>query len=417
LRVGGPAALAGTLALSFDPGVYAGKSFALVSAGSVTGTFATVTNNAPQLNQSLVYTATEVDLTTGTGFFQVVPTQDSVFGSLGGSALMGGQQSNATLLGHLADQHNGTGTDTIKTSLASKAPTKLAFNGSTQALASVVSALPDAMTKMGGWFRALGTFADLDSSATAPGFNSRAGGFMAGFDGPVAENLRMGIAGGYGHTDLSAKDGESGSIDTPRIALYGSTNLAGVSLDALAGYGYDMIHATRPIAALGTVASSHHNGQEANAALQASKPFAFGDITVQPAAGVTYTHLFEKTFTETGASGFNLTSPTRDSDSLRPFVSASASQAFITGSGMRIVPEADISYSYETMSNPPSLVQVGGGSFTVGNATPSRNQLQIGGGVTMTMTNALALHAAYHVVLPTGNLIEHIVEAGASYRF
>ena len=60
---------------------------------------------------------------------------------------------------------------------------------------------------------------------------------------------------------------------------------------------------------------------------------------------------------------------------------------------------------------------VGGGSFTVGNATPSRNQLQIGGGVTMAMTNALALHAAYHVVLPTGNLIEHIVEAGASYRF
>jgi len=89
----------------------------------------------------------------------------------------------------------------------------------------------------------------------------------------------------------------------------------------------------------------------------------------------------------------------------------------MTGGGMRIVPEADISYSYETMSNPPSLVQIGGGSFTVGNATPSRNQLQIGGGVTMTMTNQLALHAAYHVVLPTGNLVEHIVEAGASYRF
>jgi autotransporter-associated beta strand protein len=417
LVVGGTAALAGTLALTFDPGVYAGKSFTLVSAATVTGTFATVTSNAPLLTQSVTYTPTEVDLTTGTGFFQVTPTQDSVFGSLGGSALMGGQQSNATLLGHLADQHNGTGTDTIKTSLAGKAPTRLAFNGSTQALASVVSALPDVMTKMGGWFRALGTFADLDSSASAPGFNSRAGGFMAGFDGPVADNLRMGIAGGYGHTDLSAKDGENGSLDTPRIAVYGSTNLAGVSIDALAGYGYDMIHAQRPIAATGAVASSHHNGQEANAALQASKPFAFGDITVQPAAGITYTHLFENTFTETGAGGFNLTNPTRDTDSLRPFVSASASQAFMTGGGMRIVPEADISYSYETMSNPPSLVQVGGGSFTVAGATPSRNQLQIGGGVTMTMTNQLALHAAYHVVLPTGNLVEHIVEAGASYRF
>jgi len=226
----------------------------------------------------------------------------------------------------------------------------------------------------------------------------------------------MGIAGGYGHTDLSASDGETGSLDTPRVALYASSSIAGWSLDGLIGYGHDMIHAQRPIAT-GAVASSHHNGQEANAALQASKPFAFGDVTVQPAAGVTYTHLFENAFTETGAGGFNLTNPTRDTDSLRPFISASASQAFLTGSGMRIVPEADISYSYETMSNPPSLVQVGGGSFTVAGAIPSRNQLQLGGGVTMAMTNQLALHAAYHVVLPTGNLIEHIVEAGASYRF
>jgi len=417
LQVGGNAALAGTLALTFDPGAYTGKTFALVKAGGVTGTFATVTNNAPQLNQGLVYTPTEVDLTTGTGFFQVAPTQDSVFGSLGGVALLGAQQANATVLGHLADQHDGTGTDTIKTSLGGKAPTQLAFSGGTQALASVVSALPDAMTKMGGWFRALGTFADLDSSASAPGFNSRAGGFMAGFDGPIAPNLRMGIAGGYGHTDLSTRDGERGSLDTPRVAAYASTGIAGVSLDALAGYGYDVIHAQRPVTAIGAVASSHHNGQEANAALQASMPFAFGNVVVQPAAGVNYTHLFENTFTETGATGFNLTSPTHDSDSLRPFISASASQAFTTASGMRVTPEADISYSYETMSNPPSLVQVGGGSFTAGAATPARNQLEIGGGVTMTLTDQLALHAAYHVVLPTGNLTEHIIEAGASLRF
>src|SRR6185437_5647489 len=44
LQVGGNAALAGTLALTFDPGAYTGKTFALVKAGGVTGTFATVTN-------------------------------------------------------------------------------------------------------------------------------------------------------------------------------------------------------------------------------------------------------------------------------------------------------------------------------------------------------------------------------------
>ncbi|HEX3852695.1 MAG TPA: autotransporter outer membrane beta-barrel domain-containing protein [Polyangiaceae bacterium] len=417
LQVSGTASLAGSLALTFAPGVYTGKTFAIVSAGGVSGTFSTVASNAPRLAQSLVYTSTQVDLTTSAGPFEVAPTRDTVFGSLGSVALQGGQQATTALLGHLSDQHNGTGSDTIKTSLAGNAPTQLAFTGSTQALTSVVSALPDAMMRMGGWFRALGTFADLDSSASVPGFNSRTGGFMAGVDGPLADNLRVGVAGGYGHTDLSARDGESGSLDTPRIALYGSTSFAGWSLDALAGYGYDMIHAHRPITEAGMVASSHHNGQEANAALQASKLFAFGALTVQPAAGVTYTHLFEDSFTETGAGGFNLATPTRDTDSARPFVNASALQTFVTGSGMRIVPEADISYSYETMSTPPSLAQVGGGSFSVEDARPSRNQLQIGGGVTMAMTNQLALHVAYHAVLPTGNLVEHMVEAGANYRF
>jgi uncharacterized protein with beta-barrel porin domain len=49
--------------------------------------------------------------------------------------------------------------------------------------------LPDAMARMGGWFRALGGFASLNGSAGAPGFDTQGGGFLAGIDRPVTDTL------------------------------------------------------------------------------------------------------------------------------------------------------------------------------------------------------------------------------------
>jgi outer membrane autotransporter protein len=78
---------------------------------------------------------------------------------------------------------------------------------------------------------------------------------------------------------------------------------------------------------------------------------------------------------------------------------------------------APFSYSHELMSTPPSLVEVGGGSFTVDGIAPSRDRLALGGGVTAQMSDRLALYADYHVTLPTGNLVEHTLEAGLTLTF
>jgi uncharacterized protein with beta-barrel porin domain len=83
-----------------------------------------------------------------------------------------------------------------------------------------------------------------------------------------------------------------------------------------------------------------------------------------------------------------------------------------------ITPEADIAYSYETLATTaPSLVQVGGGSFTVPGLMPSRSQLIIGGGITAQLPDTLAFEAAYHITPPTGNLLSQTVSLGLDYRF
>jgi outer membrane autotransporter protein len=113
----------------------------------------------------------------------------------------------------------------------------------------------------------------------------------------------------------------------------------------------------------------------------------FAGITFMPAAGLAYVHVAQNGVSENGAPGFNLNVNGNSANSLRPFVGLIAAKSYTTDGGMVITPEADIAYSYETLdTTPPSLIQVGGGSFTVPGLMPSRSQLTLGGGVTAQLT-------------------------------
>jgi fibronectin-binding autotransporter adhesin len=428
LAVGGAASLNGTLALVYDPGVYSAKTYDIVHAGKVTGTFSTVTGSAPGgIAQSVLYSPTDVDLVLGAGTPLIVaPTNDTVYVALRDAALESGQEANAAVMGRLAGMQSGSlgtsaaGSDT--TDAAAKAPPQLAMaagantGDNTAQIAALAADLPDAMARLGGWFQGVGEFANYNGFST-PGFSARSGGFIAGLDRPVIEHAVVGIAIGYSHTDLGVHDGESGTIETPRLMFYGSYDFGRWALDASAGYAYEHIGARRPIAALGEAAASNHDGHEATGALQATTRLGFDGITVTPAAGLDYVHLAEAGFEESGAPGFDLDGARRNSDSLRPFVGVSAAEPFTTASGVRIIPEADARYSHELFNTVPSAFDIGGGHFIVDGLTPSHDALTLGGGVTAAMTDRLALYADYHATLPTGNLLEQTVGAGLSYRF
>ena len=421
LAVTGTATLAGSLKLVYAPGVYTGTSFTIVSAASVSGKFATVTSNTGSaVAQSLTYGATSVSLLP-LGAFEVAPTDDTVFTATGTAALLGGQQANASLLDHLAGQHSGAESGTVRIALAASSdaasPMALAYAGPGQPNDNPLASLPQKMARIGGWFRGVGSFADLSGNANTPGFNTGGGGFLAGIDRPVNDNLTMGVAGGYTRTNLSEDGGSSGAINTTRFALYGSYAFGVWALDASLGYAYDRFSNSRLIASVGEVASSSHDGHELDSALQMSRRFALGGLTVLPEAGLQYVHLYERGFDEAGAPEFNLMVASRNSDSVRPFVGARFVKPWLTDSGVHMALEADIAYSRELSDSPPSLVQVGGGSFTVDGLTPARDQLALGGGITARMNDRLALFADYHATLPTGNLLQQTVKAGLNYEF
>src|SRR5665213_2275896 len=135
-------------------------------------------------------------------------------------------------------------------------------------LSGVASALPQALATQGAWFRGLGDFASVDSNGAVPGFTGSAGGFLAGYDRPVAPNVYLGVAGGYLYSTVGERGtGSTGTADTARFAVYGGALLGPSLLTGTAGYARDWIDTQRGITGIGT-ASESHGADEATAAAQ-----------------------------------------------------------------------------------------------------------------------------------------------------
>ena len=411
LAVGSIASLAGTLVLVYDPGLYVGKTYTILSASNVSGSFSTLAGTAPPgFAQSIGYGTNSVMLTLD----PLAPTNSTVYIALGTAMLENAQQANGTLLSRLGDLRSGE-SGALHTALAASRPVQLALNGGA-GLDELLAQLPEQVASQGGWVRAAGRFATLDGSGGVPGFDTRSGGFLAGFDREFAPHIAGGVAAGYGFTSLSQQDAENGTVSTPRLALYGSYAPGRVAFDATLGYAHDFIDAKRPL--VGVTASSTHDGDEANAALQASTRLDLGAVTVVPSAGLDYVHLAEAGFTESGAPGFDLAVSHRSANSLHPFIAADAAESFATAGGAVITPSADIAYSHETLNAAPSNVaSVGGGTFIINGLVPARDEVTIGAAIAARMSERLTLAAAYQATLPTGNLFAQTVEAGLRFRF
>jgi fibronectin-binding autotransporter adhesin len=433
---GGTASLAGTLVLAYEPGVYSARTYTLLSAttavlsGGVTGGFSTVTGTVPTpgLTQSVSVGPQSVDLVlspvaggealTPSETVVVAPTDDTVFSAVTTTAILNAQWANRMLLDRWGSGRSGTTNLPSVARLAPPGRSQTASSGSATAMDAVAAALPETMARYGGWFWGAGNFASLNGSAAAPGFTARSGGFLAGIDQPAGDEIWLGAAAGCAHTGMSEHAPSSGDMDTARVAFYGGARLGPAVLSATTGFAHDWITTARPLAGIGT-AQEGHGGQEVTAAAQASLPLDIGGVRVTPRAGVQFVNLFESSFAETGANGFNLSNRGRGTDSLQPYLATSSWRSFATDQGSIITPEVRLGYTREALSNSRlvTVATVTGANFPVQGVRPSKNMLTAGAGMTLQAGDNLYLYANYDAVVPTGNTAYQIVSAGLRIKF
>ncbi len=293
LQAGGSATLAGTLALSFDPGTYSARSYTLLTAaGGINGRFGNVTTTTAgavlgRLQPVINYQTGTVELvladpavpgtpgiplgSTGSARDSLViaPTQTSIYTALGTTAMLQAHSTGAALLARLASP-----------------PAALAGSHDV-------------------WIQASGTSTKVGRQDNAPGYSSQSYGFLAGSQaGRGAATL--GAAAGYTHTSLGEEGtSSSGAIDSVRVALYGAVPAGPVHLSGTLGYGSHFLSQKRAFGALGS-AEGNHLGHEFSVSMQASLPVQMDTFELAPSAGLRYVYVRGSAFGESGAGGQNL---------------------------------------------------------------------------------------------------------------
>lgn len=155
------------------------------------------------------------------------------------------------------------------------------------------------------WGQAFGSWGSFDSDGNAGSLDRDIGGFLAGVDGDVANNWRLGLVAGYASSSLHSA-AASANIDSYQVGLYGGTRWDAVDLSFGATYGRHDIDTTRSMLTGSTTGDYSANSVQIFG--EAGYTMDTAVAVIEPFAGLAYTHLKTDDFSEDGGvaalSGF-----------------------------------------------------------------------------------------------------------------
>lgn len=149
------------------------------------------------------------------------------------------------------------------------------------------------------WTSAFGELQQV-ASTDVPGFQSSAGGVMAGIDTALGGFARVGFAVGGGSTRTWANNGASATGAALQLALYGEMAAGSFFLGGQAAYLVVDQAIVRPLGAWSTATRGTETLSGGGGQLSAGMRLAFGDWQIEPTAGMSVLALGSGGTTESG---------------------------------------------------------------------------------------------------------------------
>jgi outer membrane autotransporter protein len=465
LAVTGRASLNGTLQLvpvgnfQFMPG----DKLVFLTAGSVTGSFSSITNLNTIVNAKVLVLANAVELTGTQGDFvtaacnpnsvAVARALNSVVGDPRAAALitfLDNQPLNqlcadftlispealtsvfdlavslanvqsANLERRLDDLRQGShGFSSSGFTINDTAPSfSQGLSGPTgsegKSGPSVVAPIPE--NRWGFFATGLGEFTDVSTADGARGFNFRTGGVTVGVDYRIGSNFAIGLTGGYAHTGVDLSGNGNINVDGGTGGFYATAFGNGFYVDTSVTGGasnYD----TRRTALLGTATGSTDGGN-LNVLVAGGYDWTSGALTIGPIASFQYTYSSMNGFTETGSLA-PLRFSDQNVDSIRTALGIKLSYDLKIG-GVLIRPEVRASWQHEYADSAYSIVanfaNGAGNSFNVVGPELGRDSLLIGAGVAVLWNDRISTYVYYDGELARTNYDSQSVSAGVRITF
>ena len=299
----------------------------------------------------------------------------------------------------------------------------LAYNGAS--LSNLFSARKEFKAPESRW----GLFADggaafgsQNSSTNQTGYSFSLGGFTAGADYRLRDNLLVGLATGYSNTNSSFY-GSGGSVTANTIpfnayAAYFPGSLYGYGSVGYALNLYDLMRGIN-FGGLARGASSSTTGNQFNLYGETGYDLKLSRFILTPSATLAYSALWVGGFTEQGAGALNLKVASQVADSLQTGIGGRLTVPLRVGS-IKVVPQGYAFYQHEFSNGSRGLnasLSQGSSTFNFQTDAAKRNYALVGASVTAGLKQNLYAQANYNAEVGRGNSTVQYVNAGLRYEF
>ena len=476
ILAGGTSSLTGgTVQVLAENGNYARQTrYTILTAnGGVTGTFANVTSNLAFLTPTLSYDPNDVFLTLNRNditFSSVAqtPNQRSVAGALDRSPLFSPLvQAVINLTGASAlqafDALSGEVHGSVQSTIVDNSRyfrqavlgrlRQAPYAGDTGAMAALGSGGPMlayadsaadvALAYAGGirpafpikapplaapmqtpdltfWAQGVGAWGKINGDGNAADVSRNLGGFFTGFDRRFGD-WRAGLAGGYTNSSVSVNArASSANIDTGYLAAYAGTNYGPWNVRSGAAFAWNSISTSRSIAFPGFAeqATSRYGASEAQVFGELGYGVSFGQIAVEPFAGLAWVHLSTNSFTETGGIGALNGSGNR-SDIGYSTLGMRAASYYLLQNGMAFIPRASVAWqhAFGTVDPTAALEFVStGAAFGIAGVPLARDAALVEAGADLQITSQAKIGLSYAGQL-AHSIQDHSVKGNFTWRF
>ncbi len=318
LRVTGSADISGT-ALNLSGSSVAVGQYAVVSAGSLSGTFTSMNAPTPLLTFTPHYSATDASVWIAFATPFAPSAQNANQAQVAGNLDTQKATSSTDFTGAIivAEQLPASQIASALTQLNGDALASFQWVG-LQNAALFTSGMRDRAVSVsseayGWWTHALGSVGHMQRNASigSPASDATTGGFQMGYDSAVGDDLLLGFSGGYVQTSLDVTDrASSGHAKALLSGVYANYTPGNWFANGAFAYTGDSNAMGRDIA-FGTVhrtASADFSSRLYTTRVEGGYAFqGHSTFSLVPSLSFRQTHLSQDGFTETGAPGLGLT--------------------------------------------------------------------------------------------------------------
>jgi fibronectin-binding autotransporter adhesin len=454
LAVGGTASLAGALAVSASGSFANGARYEILTASTVSGTFATTSGLAlsPLLGFTVSYSGDQVDLVAGAipglqslattpnqslvaaALDQIIVANPAGFGpvitalanltpaqvpqaldALGGAAqnysglaaagLAGGQMLTTTIGQQLFQTHGAAfgggalaqSSDGMRVQLASLDPLATLAQGPAPTRFASTS-------NWSAWLTGYGIFGDIGGNSNAHGLSYSTGGTAFGVDYRLDPSWLVGVFAGYAGTGTSSPGlSGSGSVDSYSFGTYASWAQNRLYVDAMLGYAYDADHLTRSIAFPGFSALTARGSTYGNqflSSVETGRSYSLPDqFVATPFVGLQAVTLDQASFSETGAGVLDLAVNGQSTSSVRTQLGSRFSRDVELGEGHVVNLGLKLGWAHELSdtgtTTTASFSGAPGAAFAVQGAQRGRDSALVGVGVASKLDQLSSVYLRY----------------------